>query len=110
VKTLLAIVMSLALVGSAYSAPRNHAEPPRKFLHKYAGELVIIYVQKGAAYRTCSEITGGNIAYYEDMLGCALGGVNEHQHRCLIVATIGKSHVLRHELAHCNGWPADHRR
>jgi hypothetical protein len=42
------------------------------------------------------------------MLGCQFGGVLERSRKCIIVVTVGKPHVTRHEIAHCNGWSAYH--
>ena len=82
--------------------------PPVEFDHRYSGTLVTT-VAKSA------EEVGQECSIVLEALGCsiraAMGG-------CWIILApedIIKAHgwtreaVIRHEVAHCNGWHADHR-
>lgn len=86
------------------------AEPPIQFLHAFAGPLVVLerpYHEVDAACRSL----GSTIA--RKVIACA----KTDRGACVIVLPqIGaafdarrRAALYRHELAHCNGWPADHR-
>lgn len=81
-----------AAIGGAYYVAR----PPAQFDHTFRGPTTIRYLSLDQLARLC----GG------PALGCtAIGGP-----RCDInIARIGQdAELIRHERAHCNGWPAWH--
>src|SRR5262249_55711364 len=84
--------------------------PPPEFDHPYAGELQIIYPTTEEMKKLCPANEFGQ------RLGCAR---HPSQGHCLVVvgpedelAAIGYSDVIvvRHEIAHCNGWRGNHPR
>lgn len=103
----------LAAISSPAFAAKHHAEPPARF-RTFSGELITHTVPQGGATSLCRELSrtyyGSAVAYFPGTLGCSIGGILDGDTTCVIVVTSGKPHVTRHEIAHCAGWPADHRR
>ena len=70
--------------------------PPKRYDHKYRGKVVIKYVDEEP----------GLLAFtYGDTGGICVIYVNRRPGIRLPLHII-----LRHELGHCAGWPANHRR
>jgi hypothetical protein len=100
-------VCVLLLTSSQVSAQQIPLHvPPEKFDYPFRGKLVVKRVDSNQLMQACSIAT-------LQSLGCAF--VNND--RCLILLvddeTIRakgwtKELMLRHEQAHCNGWPQDH--
>jgi hypothetical protein len=79
--------------------------PPPQYDHPYLGGKVLIHrLSDWQARRRCEMVGLGPVD------GCAYihGGRDCH----VVVSTARpaqvQSTVVRHEVAHCNGWPADH--
>lgn len=111
--TRIPIILAAFLATTPAVAAKQHAEPPARF-QNYSGELITHTVPLGSATRLCRKLSriyyGKAAAYFPGSLGCSIGGVLDGDTTCVIVVTAGKPHVYRHEVAHCAGWPADHRR
>jgi hypothetical protein len=101
----------LALVLAATSAvalpePSYYVVPPPEFDHPYDGVLKVTTARDQNHVRElCPK---ANFS-----LGVALGCAHVQTGSCwIILAPDAATHfgelVLRHEIAHCNGWPADH--
>ena len=85
-----------ALVGPAFA----YLDPPARYDHPNKNALVK-WTTREEIYRICSR-------HGEQPVGCAL--IAQHGKRCfvLVTHTFDDARLLRHEIAHCNGWPADH--
>jgi penicillin-binding protein-related factor A (putative recombinase) len=93
----------LALVWLATSAAAIPLEPPAKYVHPYPGPLEIVRVDHWNVWKECS--ADGYFPTPQDVAGCA----QVHQGECLIFIAMKTKRapidaILRHELAHCNGW------
>jgi hypothetical protein len=92
-------LLALALVLSATASLASL--PPKRFDHPYKGHLTVKYLGKLAMWWQCY----GSIACaYHDGPG-----------RCTIYLPNFKTRdpawmIRRHEIGHCNGWPAHHPR
>lgn len=89
----------LLIILLAVASTMAHANlPPKRFDHPYKGKLKVTYLGKTAMRFVC----GGAIA-------CAYGGGRS----CHIYLPKFKTPdplwmIRRHEIGHCNGWPANH--
>ena len=77
-------------------------EPPPRYVHPYHGPVIERVLPLAAARHACARM--GTIA---DACSWVLRG------KCyIVIPRNGPVRYLkayhRHELAHCNGWPADH--
>jgi hypothetical protein len=83
----------------AATAGWTFALPPPRYDRQYGGVVEIYWAG------------GQNIRQYcpEHGVACVKHRSPEH---CLIVFNVRWMHyysaIMRHELAHCNGWPSDH--
>lgn len=80
-----------------YNSQYSHAIPPHRFDHPYKGKLSLIYVDTGTVYKICRRPANA----------CAI----RNRGKCLVVIdqiSRGRESTLRHEIAHCNGWSANH--
>ena len=78
-------------------------DPPAQYDHPYAGELTVHMVERSNVWRECSE--NGRYKVRRDAAGCAIFAPG----RCTVyLATKTRraplDAILRHEIAHCNGW------
>lgn len=106
--TILAHGIAAALGALAAPAAAVIAEPPAQFRHPYAGELISYELPAPEIDAACRALGAGGPL----ILGCAR---RFHDLCVIIVPSAGsgvspRTHAAlrRHELAHCNGWPADH--
>jgi hypothetical protein len=111
----LALIVTPAAAQSTSAAAAAAGErllPPKEFDHPFAGELIVFTARDQDEVRAmCPRTQFPPLG----ALGCA---PNIGPGRCRIVLApdadiIKAGHppelVKRHEIAHCNGWPADHR-
>jgi hypothetical protein len=96
--------------------PGLYLTPPLEYDHPYSGELITVVVDSQDKVR---ELCPG--AKFNPNIGaiaCARRGINSDQGKCWIIiandeliTSLGHipDRVRDHEIAHCNGWPADHR-
>jgi hypothetical protein len=106
------LTLALALIVTPAAAEPLYVLPPMEYDHPYGGELTIHLAKDQAEVRaTCPNSKFPPIG----ALGCALLHPNGKQ--CWIVLApdadiVAVGHtteiVKRHEIGHCNGWPADH--
>lgn len=93
----LAIAMWLLIGAIAFAVEL----PPARYDHPYAGKVNIF-----AGYDGSISAIGQPCFPWMGAHACAkiIGG------ECYIYAWAGKltPELLRHEIGHCNGWPADH--
>jgi len=100
----------LAALTAATPAMAQKVIPPVEFDHPYRGDFVILRLKDQAEIRAnCGPTT---LPYH---LGCgqrATSGI------CVMILATDEfirskgwspEIVLRHEIGHCNGWPADHK-
>lgn len=76
-------------------------EPPARFDHAFRGTVAVMYGSEADMIARCRRM----------VFACALIGPG----RCMIVIwndlpDATKQTLIRHERAHCNGWPAHHPR
>jgi hypothetical protein len=106
--TLFALML---LATPAAAAPRERLVPPPEFDHPYKGDLTIVDALDQKQVRAkCPSA--------KFTLGVALGCAHRGATYCWIylapkvdmkAAGFPRDLILRHEIAHCNGWPGDHR-
>jgi hypothetical protein len=113
---LLVGVLSGLAMANAAMAGKNDAEwnPPARFDHDYSGELYVRRLPQPRVWEACRvlfSIYGLKSTAYPEQRGCS---IITSTNSCLVV-TIDREFkkatpeaVLRHEIGHCNGWPADH--
>ena len=74
--------------------------PPLRFDHPFAGKVIIEQVDLAGQWQHCQPYGGWACAFV--IYGvCHIYVIAEHS---------GDRDLMRHEIAHCNGWPADHPR
>ncbi|NJM83747.1 MAG: hypothetical protein HC844_15960 [Tabrizicola sp.] len=100
------LAVALCLVSSASSAG-TPLVPPSRFDHPYPGPMVIYQIDRANAWHECSG--GGRFEARRDVAGCGV----VHEGTCMIWVALktkraGVADILRHEVAHCNGWSGDH--
>lgn len=81
--------------------------PPEPYDGQYTGQLTVVRVPQAKVVEMCRELIEG---VTEKQKGCAVWRGNSCH--VVIIDRIYRGSrpidVLRHELGHCNGWPADH--
>jgi hypothetical protein len=82
-------------------ADTQHLEPPSRFL-RWTGRIEAVLADDGEVDRLC-RASGAKSPPGGFIRGCARGVAG----RCFIIR-VDDPGVARHELAHCNGWPANH--
>ena len=110
-RTLLALMLS--------TIPALAEMPPKKYEHAYKGELVEWQVSLGSAHAQCNWLArqlGEPPSHPMKVEGRPLYGcAYVYEKQCFIVYSFSpsehrmRSNVRRHEIAHCNGWPANHK-
>ena len=86
--------------------------PPAIYDHAYKGRLTVQQSTMAQVEHYCHTMHGITSPY--QALGCTKVG----EHRCFImiprirgpVTASVQFQIRRHEIAHCNGWPANHAR
>jgi hypothetical protein len=106
---LAAAVLILVATASGSARGGTPLEPPARYDHPFAGSLTIVKFDKRSVSRECSKAFDGR-KVRPDAAGCAIL-ISDTE--CVIyLATRTKraplADILRHEIAHCNGWPGDH--
>jgi hypothetical protein len=94
----LALMLALALASPALA---GEMPPPAEYDRPYQGQLLITQVV------TVAELTA--FCRGVSTSACARVGV-DFCHILMLQDEPASAEVLRHELAHCNGWPKDHPR
>jgi hypothetical protein len=96
--------------------PGLYLTPPLEYDHPYSGELITAEVDSEDKVRELCP--GVKFNPKIGALACAHLGKNSNQGKCWIIiandeliTSLGQipDLVRSHEIAHCNGWPADHR-
>lgn len=104
---LAALSVSAALATGAAATP---LEPPERFDHPYPGDVQINLMDSRFVGRECREWSGGPAP--SDAAGCAWVADDSARTCVVVIAARTKkapiADIIRHEIAHCNGWPADH--
>ena len=104
------ILAAIGLLELTYPAQAQNVLPPLEYDHPYKGKLTVERSTSQVEIRL-------NCPYspFRYLLGCAKSPA---EGECYILMWDDESLkklrmppevVLRHETAHCNGWPADHR-
>lgn len=99
-------VIALCLMATS-AAAGTPLEPPAKYAGDYAGELAVHLIDRANVWRECSD--NGRHKVRKDAAGCAL----LEPGRCTVYLAKRTRRapldaIMAHEIAHCNGWPADH--
>ena len=97
----------IALAGCLLFMGCGPMTPPAVYDRPFSGKLTIRHVSRDEANRICK-------AHITTRTGRVAGCSMPMGKRCIIIINADtlydKAAVLRHEIAHCNGWPGDHRR
>jgi hypothetical protein len=104
------IVAAIGLLALTYPARAQNVIPPVEYDHPYTGKLTIFRSSSQAEIK--AKCPPSSFPYH---LGC--GGPKAGGECHILMAddeTIRKHGwtpeiVLRHEIGHCNGWPANHK-
>jgi hypothetical protein len=92
------IPIGVALFIGGWGLP-PHMIPPARYARPYKGELVTVYANDDQFLAVCGTLNAS---------GCTRGAYNG---RCVILVRRNlrrawfAPYVIRHEIAHCNGWP-----
>jgi hypothetical protein len=95
-------------------ATTAHAQiiPPAQYDKPYTGRLTVDTVP---TQRALAEVCPAAAARTANMIGCAIRTHDGSHCRVTLVEdsviiALGstRARIMRHELGHCNGWPADH--
>jgi len=105
----------LALANTA-SAGKNDAEwnPPARFDHAYSGQLTVRYLPQKQVVAACAKLFAEyKVAAKASLVQRGCSAITSATSCTVIVidkmfALAMPKAVLRHEIGHCNGWPADH--
>lgn len=87
-----------------FSAPLT---PPARYDHPFTGALIVHRIDRSNVWAECSR--NGEQAMRKDAAGCAF-----HEGTTCTIYLATKTRrapldaILRHEIAHCNGWGANH--
>jgi hypothetical protein len=104
--TFLVAAIALAPIGAAASP----LEPPERFDHPYPGDVQINLMDSLFVGKECREWSGAPAP--SDAAGCAWVADDSARTCVVVIAARTKKApieaIIRHEIAHCNGWPADH--
>lgn len=100
------IVFAMLMAYGVIKANAQQHLPPLEYDKPYPGKLTIEEVTLAQLLATCSTA-------YASSLGCAFPGKDRCHIKLLSEASIQAAGwtvelMLRHERAHCNGWPGDH--
>ena len=104
----LGVLLSALLICSQAYAGKNDAEwnPPKRFDHPFKGKLTLYRLPQKEVVRVCQNMPGASLQQH---------GCSELKGNHCTVVIVDKTYmgatpksVLRHELGHCNGWPASH--
>ena len=90
--------------GQSRFAGEKDLEPPARFV-RWSDRLETVLLDGREVNRRCQAVGTKPPSPGKVIRGCA----HRVAGRCLIIR-IDDPGVARHELAHCNGWPPDHRR
>lgn len=100
----------------ALSAPAYALNAPVRYSHAYEGQLVIKELTTKESLSQCSRFASFACSSGHSPISktCTIwlpkiGEVVNYKFQLAIVDARFQSGVLLHEVAHCNGWPADHR-
>jgi hypothetical protein len=91
--------LAVLFLAMTTTAAIGYFDPPVRFDHPNKN-VIVKWVARGELYRYC----GGDF----NAVGCARPSFKP----CIIFAVHynewSDARLLRHEIAHCNGWPANH--
>jgi hypothetical protein len=108
VRGLLAVLATSATLAIPSGASASPLEPPERFDHPYPGDVQINLMDSRFVGKECREWGAGKSP--SDAVGCAW--VADDGTCVVVIAKRTKKApieaIIRHEIAHCNGWPADH--
>ena len=119
-KAIVRLILAISLAFIALAAPANAGRnapvwnPPARYDHPYHGKLTVLRLPQWHVYQACKKLFAKHEVdanAYPGQKGCA---INLSKSECLVVVIREKFVVtkpkdaLRHEIAHCNGWPAHH--
>lgn len=85
---------------AAFAAPLI---PPKRFDHAYAGPMDVREIDRDNVWQECSH--DGRFEMRKDVAGCS--SVREGVctiHLAMQTKRAPVKSILRHEIAHCNGW------
>lgn len=92
--------------------------PPARYDRPYEGDLVVMSLHPKSVVPTCSALFDlVNIELRQPRVGAVLQGCAVYRNDSCIVVIPDRpvrgrtpEQIKRHEIGHCNGWPADHLR
>lgn len=88
--------------------------PPARFDHAYSGELTVVSLPQKQVVAACAKLfTKYKVAAKSSLVQRGCSAVTSATSCTVILidkpfALATPKAVLRHELGHCNGWPASH--
>lgn len=113
-------LVMLAIAATIISAPvlaDEVALPPSEFDHPYPGTVDVVNLPAGSVAMACMNASGATVPNFAE--ACSWQEIHLSQTSvsgtCHIIAPdehdVGKNRLtklIRHETAHCNGWPKNH--
>jgi hypothetical protein len=105
---------TLALLLATATTAQAQLLPPPQYDHEFPAQLTVETV---ATQAELARICPNAAARTPNMIGCAIRANDGSSCRIILVPDSiiqalhsTRSRILRHEIGHCNGWPADHPR
>lgn len=108
----LTCIALLALASYVQAGPNDPTwNPPARFDHPYHGKLTVYRLPQPEVARRCKML--GVPGAYSNQRGCSFYFGTPGTACTIIVIKEPYQEqtplaVIRHEIGHCNGWPADH--
>jgi hypothetical protein len=103
-------IIAAALAACSTGAAASPLVPPERFDFPYPGDVQINLMDARFVGKECREWGAGRSP--SDAVGCAWVADDG---TCVVVIAMRTKKapieaIIRHEIAHCNGWPPDHRK
>ena len=101
------LTLAAAILAAAPAFAGTRLDPPAQYDHAYAGEVDLRQISRANVWKECSR--DGAVKMRRDVAGCA----RVQEGVCIIHLAMKTRRapleaILRHEIAHCNGWPGHH--
>ncbi|MER9912791.1 hypothetical protein NKJ71_19385 [Mesorhizobium sp. M0050] len=114
-RALALVFCSLVTIGSAVAGIKDPTwNPPARFDHAYSGKLTVRYLPQKQVVAACAKLFAKyKVAAKSSLVQRGCSAITSDTSCTVIVvdktfALATPEAVLRHEMGHCNGWPASH--
>jgi hypothetical protein len=103
------LLYSVALAQEQAIIKASPLIPPPEYDHPFTGVLTVTRVSGRVNMdQICRKPRAIGCASYYTVGGCRIWVLDDYGLEHQLVSPVTYLQVYRHEVAHCNGWPADH--